>query len=108
MRSRVVPMRDMKAKFGAEVESFQYAFVLPNHGSEWDGATPLNPEEARSVLARARAAVLAKRSASAILSAPALPSVLPAVSHAEASVPPAPRRRASDRQPTFIEVKPRS
>ncbi|GEM_PF-4185956 len=97
-------MRDMKAKFGAEVESFRYAFVLPTHGNEWDGANTLNPEAARDLLARVRAAVLAKRSASAI------PSALSASPGTDASTPAiAPlRRRASDRQPTFIEVKPRS
>jgi hypothetical protein len=93
-------MRDMKAKFGAEVESFRYAFVVPNHGSEWDGANTLDPEDARSVLAKARAEAQAQRSAP---QAPAL-----AKPGAEASAPAMPRRRASDRQPTFIEIKPRN
>jgi hypothetical protein len=71
MRSRVVPKRDIKEKFGAEVQAFRYAFVLPNHGSQWESAqTP--------------------------------PSAKPGVAPL-----PHPRRRATDKRPTFIEVHPR-
>ena len=96
MRSRVVPMRDMKEKFGAEVQSFRYSFFVPDHGSEWDGANTLDPDDARTVLARSRAASPA---------AQATQNPRPAKPRRETL--PAPRRRATDRQPTFIEVKPR-
>ena len=75
-------MRDMKTKFGAEVEAFRYAFVLPNHGQGWDDHA-LAPEAAGKALA-------------------AIPAVRPPQSGA------APRRRATDKQPTFIEVRPRA
>lgn len=99
MRSRVVPMRDMKEKFGAEVQSFRYSFVLPDHGSEWDGANTLDPADARTALARARAASPAAQATQG-------PPV-PRPSEARIEGLPSPRRRATDRQPTFIEVKPR-
>jgi hypothetical protein len=83
MRSRVVPMKDMKAKFGAQVESFRYAFVLPTHGQDWDDHS-LTPEAASKALA-------------------ALPGT-----PADRPVADSPlRRRATDKQPTFIEVRPR-
>jgi hypothetical protein len=100
MRSRVVPMREMKEKFGAEVQSFRYSFVLPNHGSEWDGSNSLDPEVARAVLAKARAASPATQATQAT------PRPQPVETRIEEL--PAPRRRATDKQPTFIEVKPRS
>jgi hypothetical protein len=86
-------MRDMKAKFGAEVESFRYAFVLPNHGKEWN-ANSLDPEAARTALAR-------------IPAQPFAPGFLQAQAprHEAEAVP---RRRATDKRPTFIEVKPRA
>lgn len=99
MRSRVVPMRDMKEKFGAEVQSFRYSFVLPNHGSEWDGANTLDPEDARTVLARARSASPAAQAAQSTLRPRPVEPRMEGL--------PSPRRRASDKQPTFIEVKPR-
>jgi hypothetical protein len=89
-------MREMKEKFGAEVQSFRYSFVLPDHGSEWDGANTLDPDDARTVLARSRAASSA---------AQATQSSQPAKSRGESL--PAPRRRATDKQPTFIEIKAR-
>jgi hypothetical protein len=42
-------MRDMKEKFGAEVESFRYAFVIPKRVPGWD--EPLKETEALPVLA---------------------------------------------------------
>lgn len=33
-------MRDMKEKYGAEVQSFRYAFVLPSHLPGWDEPLP--------------------------------------------------------------------
>jgi hypothetical protein len=89
-------MRDMKEKFGAEVQAFRYSFVLPNHGSEWDGANTLDPDDASSVLAKARAAWPASQ---------ATQSPPPAKPREESL--PVPRRRATDKRPTFIEVKPR-
>jgi hypothetical protein len=41
-------MRDMKEKFGAEVESFRYAFVIPKRVPGWD--EPLRETEALPVL----------------------------------------------------------
>jgi hypothetical protein len=90
-------MREMKEKFGAEVQSFRYSFVLPNHGSEWDGAHTLDPDDARAMLARARAASPAAHTAQGHPPAKPMEEMLPT-----------PRRRATDKQPTFIEVKPRS
>jgi hypothetical protein len=75
-------MRDMKTMFGAEVEAFRYAFVLPNHGQEWDDHS-LTPDAARKALAAAPAA-------RPFASGTAL------------------RRRATDKQPTFIEIRPRA
>ena len=72
-------MRDMKTKFGAEVESFRYAFVIPTHVPGWD--QPLEEPPTREA---------------------GLPSLQAAPQSASA-----PRRRATDKQPTFIEVKPR-
>lgn len=87
-------MRDMKTKFGAEVESFRYAFVLPNHGQEWDDHS-LTPEAARKALA-------------------SIPAVRPFTPNAPTTgtapgpaTETAPRRRATDKQPTFIEIRPR-
>lgn len=97
-------MRDMKEKFGAEVQSFRYSFVLPDHGREWDGANTLDPEDARAVLAKARAASPAAQAARA--TPPTQPAQGPSVESLIAALP-SPRRRATDRQPTFIEVKPR-
>jgi hypothetical protein len=100
MRSRVVAMREMKEKFGAEVQSFRYSFVLPNHGSEWDGSNSLDPEAARAVLAKARAASPAAQATQTAQRPQPLDTRIEGL--------PAPRRRATDKQPTFIEVKPRS
>jgi hypothetical protein len=33
-------MRDMMEKFGTEVQSFRYAFVMPRHAPGWDEAKP--------------------------------------------------------------------
>jgi hypothetical protein len=92
-------MRDMKEKFGAEVQSFRYSFILPDHGREWDGANTLDPDDARAVLAKARAASPAAQATQTTL------RPLPVEPRTEGL--PSPRRRASDKQPTFIEVKPR-
>lgn len=89
-------MRDMMDKFGAEVQSFRYSFVLPKHGSEWDGSNSLDPEVARAALAKARAA---SPTAQATEPMQPLPTRKDGLS--------APRRRATDKQPTFIEIKPR-
>lgn len=70
-------MQDMKTKFGAEVERFRYAFVLPLHMPGWD-----QPMAAAPVPEAAAPAVVAEGAS-------------------------APRRRATDKRPTFIEVKPR-
>ena len=85
MRSRVVSSRDMKEKFGAEVRGFRYAFVMPTHGEGWQDHA-LVPAEAvpPQAPAPARAAQVSDDGSSA------------------------PRRRAGDRQPTYIEVKPRA
>lgn len=92
-------MRDIKEKFGAEVQSFRYSFVLPDHGSEWDGANTLDPVDARTVLARARATSPAARATQSPLR--------PRPIETRIEGPSPPRRRATDKQPTFIEVKPR-
>lgn len=78
MRSRVVSSKDMREKFGAEVRGFSYAFVMPNHGEGWESNT-LIP----------------------------VPVPAPAQAPAAADDTAAPRRRAGDRKPTYIEVKPR-
>ncbi len=75
MRSRVVSVRDMRDKFGAEVRGFRYAFVLPTHSEGWDSHALV----------------------------PTDPVAPPAANDGEA-----PRRRASDKKPTYIEIKPRS
>ncbi len=95
-------MRDMKEKFGAEVQTFRYSFVLPNHGREWDGANTLDPDDARAVLAKARDAAQAAQSAQATQT-----TLRPRPVEPRTEGLPSPRRRASDKQPTFIEVKPR-
>lgn len=96
-------MRDMKTKFGVQVESFRYSFVLPDHGSEWDGANSPDPDGSRTVPARAVSAKAraASPAAQATRTAPRPP---PVETRMEAL--PAPRRRTTDKQPTFIEVKP--
>jgi hypothetical protein len=67
-------MRDMFAKFGTQVETFRYAFVLAKHPQGWDGAAPASGPAA---------------------SQPA----------ADPAREPSLRRRAGDKQPTYIEVK---
>lgn len=94
-------MRDMKTKFGAEVESFRYAFVLPNHGREWD-ENSLTPEAARKALA-AVPAVRPFQDGRNESGRNADPSAA-----GNASGESAPRRRATDKRPTFIEVRPRA
>ena len=69
-------MRDMKAKFGAQVESFRYSFIIPRHVPGWDEPRPETSTPA-----------------------PTPDRVPETVS--------APRRRATDKRPTFIEIKPR-
>ena len=70
-------MRDMMAKFGAQVESFRYAFVLPTHAQGWEGgAFPAGDGAA-------------------------------AAPFQDGEAPPAPRRRAGDKRPTYIEIKSR-
>ena len=44
MRSRVVPIKEMQHKFGAEVKSFSYAFVIANHAPGWE-ASAFIPKE---------------------------------------------------------------
>ena len=68
----------MREKFGAEVRGFRYAFVLPTHAEGWD----------------AHALVPTQPAANA--------APVPANDGVEA-----PRRRAGDKKPTFIEIKPR-
>lgn len=97
-------MRDMKEKFGAEVQSFRYSFVLPNHGKEWDGANTLDPDDARAVLAKARATSPAAQATQPMQ--PTQPALRPRPVEPRIDALPSPRRRATDRQPTFIEVKP--
>lgn len=92
-------MRDMQEKFGAEVQSFRYSFVLPNHGREWDCANSLDPEAARAVLAKARAASPAAQATRTAQAPQPLENRIDGM--------PPPRRRATDKQPTFIDVKPR-
>lgn len=72
----------MREKFGAEVRGFRYAFVIPNHGEGWDSNT-LIPVP---------------------VPAPAQAPVAPSAAADDTAVP---RRRAGDRKPTYIEVKPR-
>ena len=62
----------MRETFGARVEGFRYAFVMPTHGEGWESnaLVPAEPDP---------------------LGAPATP-----------------RRRAGDRKPTYIEIKPRT
>lgn len=76
MRSRVVSSKDMREKFGAEVQGFRYAFVLPTHEMGWEANTLI----------------------------PVPQPIVPAAADDSGS----PRRRAGDRKPTFIEVKPRA
>jgi hypothetical protein len=77
-------MRDMMAKFGTQVESFRYAFVLPNHADGWEG----NACNAASPAA-----------------APSQTRMASAQTHTP-DAKPAFRRRAGDKQPTYIEIKP--
>lgn len=65
----------MRDVFRTEVRGFDYAFVLPAHGEGWEGHA-LVPAEA--------------------------PAPTAAASTASA---PSPRRRASDKQPVYIEIK---
>ena len=53
MRSKVVPLKDVAGKYRAEVKSFPYAFVLPNHSEEWSDKA-LDPAAAEAALARAQ------------------------------------------------------
>jgi hypothetical protein len=84
-------MRDMMAKFGTQVESFRYAFVIPNHADGWEGnafsasaPTRMPPEAARTH-----------------------GGASPFSGDAHESDPkPIHRRRAGDKQPTYIEIKP--
>lgn len=78
MRSRVVSSRDMREKFGAEVRGFRYAFVMDSHGEGWDANT--------------------------LIPVPAEPPQAAAPRTDDAQ----PRRRAGDRKPTYIEIKPRA
>ncbi len=79
MRSKVVPLKDVAGKYRAEVRDFPYAFVLPNHSEEWKDKA-LDPAAAEAALARA--AIEEALTASRL-------------------------RRASDKKPKFIEVKPK-
>ena len=45
MRSRVVPIKDMQHKFGAEVKSFSYAFVIANHAPGWEASALIKKEK---------------------------------------------------------------
>lgn len=36
MRSRVVPLRDIHEKFGAEVKPFDPSFIIPRHVPGWE------------------------------------------------------------------------
>jgi hypothetical protein len=38
-------MRDMREKFGAEVKTFPYAFVIDKHYPGWDSPVPGGPVE---------------------------------------------------------------
>lgn len=44
MRARVVPLRDIREKFGAEVKQFIPAFVIPRRFPGWENAEPGQPE----------------------------------------------------------------
>ncbi len=73
-------MRDMKEKFGAQVESFRYAFVIPAHIPGWD--QPLPESAAR----------------------PFLPA---AGSGSSAAGKSSPGGSPAKKAPTYIEVKPK-
>jgi hypothetical protein len=82
----------MMAKFGTQVESFRYAFVIPNHAAGWEGNA-----FSTSAPAQAHAPEAARRHDGAS----------PFSGDAHGSDPkPIHRRRAGDKQPTYIEIKP--
>jgi hypothetical protein len=67
----------MRETFGGEVRAFPYAFVMPTHGEGWDSHAPV----------------------------PAAPSEPPSGLRPDPGY--TPRRRAGDKQPTYIEIKPK-
>lgn len=69
----------MRETFGSEVREFPYAFVMPTHGAGWE-------------------------THAWVPAAPAVPAPSPSPS---GTVPP-PRRRAGDKKPTYIEIKPKA
>lgn len=79
MRSRVVTPRDIAGKYNAEVKDFAYSFVLPEHPPEWTDRA-LDPAAAEAAIARA------------------------AIEEALAQ---SRTRRATDKKPKFIEIKPK-
>jgi hypothetical protein len=79
MRSRIVRPNEMRETFGSEVRDFPYAFVMPTHAEGWESR--------------------------ALVPAPPSPSS-PSPSPADGAG--LPRRRAGDKKPTYIEIKPKS
>ena len=79
MRSRIVRPSEMRDTFGREVRDFPYAFVMPTHGAGWE-------------------------THAWVPAAPAAPAPFPSASDGIAP----PRRRAGDKKPTYIEIKPKA
>lgn len=96
-------MRDMKTKFGAEVESFRYAFVLPKHGREWD-ENALAPEAARKALAAVPTPAVRPFECGRNTNAANANAANAGTAPGQTAL----RRRATDKQPTFIEIRPRA
>ncbi len=67
----------MRETFGSEVRDFPYAFVMPTHGEGWDSHALVPPDP----------------------SAPA--------PHRPSDSADRPLRRAGDKKPTYIEIKPK-
>lgn len=58
MRSKVVPIREMREKFGVRVKSFTPAFVIPRHAPGWEA---MDSAEAEGLVFRSPAEAPAKR-----------------------------------------------
>lgn len=79
MRSRIVRPGEMRETYGTQVRDFPYAFILPTHGEGWDAKVRAPVE---SPVPRSGEAATPERRAM-------------------------PQRRAGDKQPTYIEIKPK-
>jgi hypothetical protein len=58
MRSRVVPIREMRERFGVQVKAFAPAFVIPRHAPGWEA---MDSAEARGLVFRPASEAPAKR-----------------------------------------------